>query len=228
MKCPRCGHDRYPWELDCGDGVCCHCRPILIRYRVAAGGKACPKTPADAPKAKERGPARKRAEKKAGCDPELERARKRRYYHRCMADPVRKAKWKAYRVARREQNRAAWLRSYHKRMKDPEYRSVRCCRRLLDSLVRTIKGRGLWRHKSRLHTEERLGYSFVEFREHIEALWEPWMTWDNHGEWHVDHVKPIVSFLDEGVTDPSVVNALSNLRPISAEENLAKSARWAA
>ncbi len=38
------------------------------------------------------------------------------------------------------------------------------------------------------------------------------MSWENHGEWHVDHIKPVSSF--DTTEHPSVVNALSNLRPI--------------
>lgn len=60
------------------------------------------------------------------------------------------------------------------------------------------------------------------------ALFEPGMSWDNRGEWHIDHIKPVCIFIREGETDPAVINALSNLRPLWAEENLSRFRRnWA-
>ena len=69
-----------------------------------------------------------------------------------------------------------------------------------------------------------LGYTHVNLKNHIEKLFTVGMSWDNLGEWHVDHIKSIKSFLDEGVTDPSVINALSNLQPLWAVDNLRKGA----
>lgn len=34
--------------------------------------------------------------------------------------------------------------------------------------------------------------------------------------------KPVSAFLQEGITDPKVINALSNLRPLWAKDNFAK------
>jgi len=46
------------------------------------------------------------------------------------------------------------------------------------------------------------------------------MTWENYGEWEIDHKKPIGSF--EIGTSPAVINALSNLQPLWWAENNAK------
>jgi hypothetical protein len=64
------------------------------------------------------------------------------------------------------------------------------------------------------HTIDLLGYSATQFKHHIESLFTEGMSWDNHGEWHVDHIKPISSFPID--SPPSVVNALNNLRPLWA------------
>lgn len=67
-----------------------------------------------------------------------------------------------------------------------------------------------------------LGYTPEEFRNHIQGLFEPWMNWSNHGNgpgtWQIDHIKTVASFPIG--TSPSVINALSNIRPLSTEENL--------
>ena len=63
------------------------------------------------------------------------------------------------------------------------------------------------------HTIDELGYSADELKVHIESLFLPTMTWDNHGvEWHIDHIKPVSSF-DKGA-DIKIVCALSNLQPL--------------
>jgi len=59
-----------------------------------------------------------------------------------------------------------------------------------------------------------LGYSADELKVHIENQFTIEMSWDNYGEWHIDHIKPISTFNKK--TKPSIVNALSNLRPMWA------------
>lgn len=71
--------------------------------------------------------------------------------------------------------------------------------------------------------DEILGYSASQLREHLKAQFTEGMSWDNWGEWHIDHIKPVAQFKREGITDPKIINALSNLQPLWAEENLKKS-----
>ena len=40
------------------------------------------------------------------------------------------------------------------------------------------------------------------------------MSWNNYGEWHIDHIRSIATF--DKTELPSVVNALSNLKPMWA------------
>ena len=78
----------------------------------------------------------------------------------------------------------------------------------------------------RKNAEDRLGYTHEQLKHHIESQFKEGMSWDNRSEWHIDHIKPIKAFLDEGITDPTIINALSNLQPLWAHENLSKSAKW--
>ncbi len=65
-----------------------------------------------------------------------------------------------------------------------------------------------------------LGYDVNKFKQRIELNFKEGMNWDNHGKWHVDHKKPVSKF-KEG-TPPNIVNALCNLQPLWAKENLLK------
>lgn len=75
-------------------------------------------------------------------------------------------------------------------------------------------------------TREILGYTSMDLRTRIEFNFMPGMNWDNYGEWHIDHVKPISRFIDQGIIDPKLVNALCNLRPLWATDNLKKQASF--
>lgn len=71
-----------------------------------------------------------------------------------------------------------------------------------------------------------LGYTQKEFIDHIESKFLDGMSWSNRNEWHVDHIKPLKLFIDEGVTDVKIINALCNLQPLWAKDNLIKGAKY--
>lgn len=102
---------------------------------------------------------------------------------------------------------------------DPEFRCMRSIRsRFFTALQREkISKRGSF-HK-------RLGYSGADLVRHLERQFEKGMTWENHGQWHIDHIIPVSEFVRQGITDPSVINCLSNLRPMWAKDNLSKGAK---
>lgn len=62
------------------------------------------------------------------------------------------------------------------------------------------------------HTIDLLGYSVIDLKEHIDKQFTKGMSWDNYGEWHIDHHFPVVSFSKD--TDVKIVCALSNLKPM--------------
>ena len=69
-----------------------------------------------------------------------------------------------------------------------------------------------------------LGYSAIELKEYIESLFVEGMSWDNYGEWHIDHMKPVSSY--DSDTPVEVVNTLENLQPLWAFDNLSKGNKY--
>lgn len=72
-------------------------------------------------------------------------------------------------------------------------------------------------------TQTLLGCTWEEARAHFESLFQEGMTWDNHGEWHIDHVRPVASFAQDEL---HLMNHISNLQPLWAKDNLQKSDKW--
>lgn len=70
------------------------------------------------------------------------------------------------------------------------------------------------------HTHELLGYTPQQLQDHI-LNHKDYENCKNR-EWHVDHIFPIKAFLDHGILDLKVINALENLRPIPGPENISK------
>jgi hypothetical protein len=75
------------------------------------------------------------------------------------------------------------------------------------------------------NTMELIGCSISFLRGYLEAKFTEGMSWDNHGEWHIDHIKPCASFnlLDD--EEQQKCFHYKNLQPLWAQENLSKGAK---
>jgi hypothetical protein len=75
------------------------------------------------------------------------------------------------------------------------------------------------------HYFDILKYSPENLIEHLENKFKDNMTWDNYGEWHVDHIKPISSFQITEIGDKEFMScwSLKNLQPLWSDENIRKS-----
>ena len=72
------------------------------------------------------------------------------------------------------------------------------------------------------HTAELLGCSSEEFRHHLEAGFTDGMTWDNYGEWHIDHIVPCAKFDLTQESHRRRCFHWSNMQPLWAHDNLSK------
>jgi hypothetical protein len=68
-----------------------------------------------------------------------------------------------------------------------------------------------------------LGVSYPEFISYFERLFVEGMSWDNHGEWHIDHIIPLSSVN----TEEELIKLCyyTNLQPLWAEDNLKKGSK---
>jgi len=67
-----------------------------------------------------------------------------------------------------------------------------------------------------------IGCSAKALKQHIESQFSTGMSWENHSEWHIDHIVPCAAFdLTDPVAQKKCFN-YANLRPLWAHENLSK------
>ena len=101
---------------------------------------------------------------------------------------------------------------------DPAFALARATRNRVNHALRAAVGSP---GKAR-PTMELLGCSADELRVHLERLFQPGMTWDNWGEWHVDHVRPIASFDLSTEEGQRAAFHYTNTQPLWSKYNLAK------
>lgn len=140
------------------------------------------------------------------------------YYQR---PHVKARQAKRDRTRRKDPNYKARRRKYERerRATDPTFK--------LTQYMRNAVRRGLIDGKHGYKTADALEFSIDELRAHIEAQFTGGMSWDNYGDWHIDHIRPVASFPRHEMGD-SVFRqlwALTNLRPCWAHVNLSKGAK---
>jgi len=106
----------------------------------------------------------------------------------------------------------------NRKKNDPVFRSVCNLRSRISKLCKAI-GSG-----KKFKTMESIGLTQDEFKLYIESLFTDGMSWDNYGDWQVDHVKPLRTAKTED--DLFLLNHYSNLQPLWWTDNLAKSGKY--
>ena len=73
--------------------------------------------------------------------------------------------------------------------------------------------------------ETLVNYSLDDLKLHLEKQFTNGMSWENYGEWHIDHILPISSFNIQDYNDEYFQKcwSLENLQPMWAVENIKKS-----
>lgn len=67
-----------------------------------------------------------------------------------------------------------------------------------------------------------LGCPISAFRVWLEDQFQPGMTWENYGAWHIDHVIPLSAFDLTNRAQLTKACHYTNLQPLWAEENYRK------
>ncbi len=107
-------------------------------------------------------------------------------------------------------------------IRGPQNRLNRNMRRAVTRfLARGEKANRSWRSLT--------GFSSADLMDHLESQFANGMTWANYGShWHLDHIKPVASFVFDRPEDQGFKDcwSLTNLQPLTVEENLKKSSNY--
>ena len=101
-----------------------------------------------------------------------------------------------------------------RRQTDPYFRlKGNLCKRLSKALKS--------RQKSGMAIND-LGCSIEEFKLYLTNKFQPGMTWDNYGKWHIDHIRPLSSFDLSDISNIREACHYTNLQPLWAIDNIKK------
>ena len=151
---------------------------------------------------------------------------------------------KKMRENREEHNRKHREYMRHKRATDPEFdkrmrensrlymekrlkndSAFRLSQRLSCILRESLKAKKITK---RNRTRVLVGYTPEELKKHMESKFQEGMSWDNMGDWHIDHIRPVASFnyTTTDCEDFKKCWALENLQPMWATDNMSKGSLW--
>jgi len=79
--------------------------------------------------------------------------------------------------------------------------------------------------KNKKSSFEYVGCSIDELKNHLSSQFTEGMSWENYGEWHIDHIRPCASFDLSKEDERFKCFNYSNLQPLWAKDNLKKGAK---
>lgn len=141
-------------------------------------------------------------------------------------------RWHAENAEMSAERNAEWLkanpdaatairrRSERKRMLNPTFKISKSMSAAIRGRLRGAKAGRAWLSL--------VDYTVDELMNHLERQFADGMTWDNYGEWHIDHKRPVASFSFTSPDDLEFLDCwgLENLQPLWAKENQSKGARY--
>ena len=117
---------------------------------------------------------------------------KTKYYNQIWCCDICKKEGRIkYNDGYRKTHKARWnelaMKRHNRYMHKPLYVLRRRCRIRLNDILNS-------KNKS---TPKYLGCSIDELKKHLESKFKEGMSWENMGEWHIDHIIPLCSATDE-------------------------------
>ena len=110
---------------------------------------------------------------------------------------------------------------YRWRYKNDE--NYRLTRLLRERFRKALKSKNI---KKNSHVLELTSCSMDFLKNYLSKQFEKGMTWENHGEWHIDHRKPCASFDLAKKEEQRKCFHYTNLQPLLGKENMEKSATF--
>jgi hypothetical protein len=112
----------------------------------------------------------------------------------------------------------------HRNAGDRKNKSCPIQRRFRNNL-RSRVIHAMQRNSKSVPTESLVGCTMEELKDYVESKFQEGMTWENYGEWHIDHIIPCSSF-DLSVDEQQArCFHFSNMQPLWAVDNMKKGSK---
>ena len=131
-----------------------------------------------------------------------------------------------------EKSRERSKKYYHEnkkilREKNNQYKKLKLKTDSLERLKKNLRDRirqFLTGDNKSKRTFDIIGLDKQNFKLYIESKFEEGMSWENYGEWHLDHIKPL--YLSENEDDLIKLNHYTNLQPLWGKDNIKKNRKY--
>tara|TARA_B100000900_G_C20126993_1_gene532384 strand:- start:105 stop:560 length:456 start_codon:yes stop_codon:yes gene_type:complete len=113
-------------------------------------------------------------------------------------------------------------RTYVKKRRDtdPEFK-LRC--NLRTRVWTAVKSQGV---EKCAKTIDLVGCTIQQLKDHLESQFTDGMSWENQGEWHIDHIRPCASYNLLNEDQQRECFHYTNLQPLWATDNISKGSLW--
>jgi len=147
---------------------------------------------------------------------------KSKEYRENNKETIRQRKKRYYENNKEKENNRKNIWAKNKRKSDNLFK-LRCNIRTL--IGNAIRNSGFRKEQLRLKkTDIILGCSTEEFKEYLESLFLKDMSWENYGDWHMDHKIPVSWGIDE--EEIILLNHFTNFQPLWSFDNQSKGNRY--
>jgi hypothetical protein len=133
--------------------------------------------------------------------------------HKKLMEYYKTDEWKE--IKKRKNNERHYIR-WKRRWENDELFAMKV--RLRNLIRNSFRKKGYVKFNT--STEKIVGMNYNDFKVYLESKFLDGMSWENRGEWHIDHIIPLSSAKSED--ELISLSHYSNLQPLWAEDNLKK------
>lgn len=221
-ECSKCGEvkslDQYDKHKSCKYGVCSYCkvcdRKANKKWKCDNAEQLKSSKSEHYRSNKDRISQQKKDRYRR--DRETILAQKQRYYRENRERLIERMK--EYHQQRKGTPEACRNEYFNKRRKEDPLFNI--TQRVRTRIGHMLRAEGL---SKKAKTTVMIGCDWETLKDHLESQFTEGMTWDNRGEWHIDHIIPLSSAsTEEGLMD---LCHFTNLQPLWAGDNLRKGSK---
>ena len=158
-------------------------------------------------------------------DHKSDRMKKSLEYQKCDSCKEYRRNWEKNKYNNNEEYRKKCIENVVKKEKkllenDTEFKIKHLLRCRMRKAIKAMNA------EKYFNTLELTGCSIPFLKEYLQEKFTEGITWENYGEWHIDHIKPCAKFNLLIEDEQRKCFHYTNLQPLWAKDNLSKSSNY--